>query len=145
LFREASFTLALGAEGNGGDRSGEMRGSSNGANSDRGPHSRSIWISVVGSVGAIVFVVFCLCKRRKRSRNLFEEAVRNAKSNVQQQPSYTFSFDCTDRHDKPTFELNCSTALYAAPNIRTTKAIHPCGAGVRGKLVVVQTNERFTK
>jgi hypothetical protein len=34
---------------------------------------------------------FASAKRRKRSRNLFEEAVRNAKSNVQRQPSYTFS------------------------------------------------------
>jgi hypothetical protein len=37
------------------------------------------------------FLFFASAKRRKRSRNLFEEAVRNAKSNVQQQPSYTFS------------------------------------------------------
>lgn len=86
LFRTASFTLAVNAKENEGDRSGGISGSSRGRNSDRSPGSRSIWISVVGSIGAIMFAVFCLCKRRKRSRNkfLFEEAVRKAKSDVKQ-------------------------------------------------------------
>jgi hypothetical protein len=45
-------------------------------------------------------------------------------------------YDCTDRHDKRTFELNCSTvrrAEYARPRL----FIH--GTALRGKLVVVQT------
>jgi hypothetical protein len=40
-------------------------------------------------------VVFCLCKRRKGSRNLFEEAVRKAKSNIQQQSRAALSHEQT--------------------------------------------------
>jgi hypothetical protein len=89
----ATRNLRGGSGGGGTSGGGSYYNGNDGDGADSG--LIPIWVGVIGGIGSLIFAAIYLCKCRNLRRNkaLFEEAVNNAKADVEQKRQATLSYE----------------------------------------------------